>query len=204
MEYFHLRQHRIPFQVWTPRLNSQILLSVIIGLTGNLVTQTVVFAGKTLTLLLQGLNVTVLRIELLLQTSDLAGVSSLGKAGRILSTSLLVALEDLDLVFKAKNLKDHGVGAVEDKRQEKGEAAEVHVTLRVELPGLDFHAVSAEGSRSIGKKYGQICLVHKKCIEVGQITYPMFSLEKLVTSSWTRYTRFTLSMKRIKMKMNVI
>lgn len=40
----------------------------------------------------------------------------------------------------------HEVGAVENKRQEQREAAEVHVALRVELAGLNFHTLMSENS----------------------------------------------------------
>jgi hypothetical protein len=40
----------------------------------------------------------------------------------------------------------HQVCAVENQGQEQREAAEVHVALRVELAGLNFHALMSENS----------------------------------------------------------
>lgn len=114
----------------------------------NLVTQVVVFPSKALSLFLQSVDITLLGLKLLLQTSNLTHVTSLCKTSGILAARLLVAFEKLDTVFKAEGLKDHGVGAVEDKRQEESESTEVHVALRVELAGLDFRAVGTEGGTS--------------------------------------------------------
>lgn len=47
------------------------------------------------------------------------------------------------LLLKAENIEDHDVGTVEDERQEQGEAAEIHVALRVELAGLNLHTLNA-------------------------------------------------------------
>ena len=41
-------------------------------------------------------------------------------------------------ILKTKLIKYHDVGAVEDEGQKEGEAAEVHVSLRVELACLDL------------------------------------------------------------------
>jgi len=57
----------------------------------------------------------------------------------------------LDLVLEAEEFEDHGVGAVENQGEEKREAAEVHVTLRIELAGLDFHAVRSESGGSVAR-----------------------------------------------------
>lgn len=123
-------------------------LSVLLGgdIRGarDLVTKTVVLGGETLSLLLKSLNVTVLGSKLLLQTADLAnaaGLVELGVLGSIGTLHLSV------LKLETEHLEDHGVGAVEDQREEEGEAAEVHVALRVELASLDLHAFdTANGS----------------------------------------------------------
>jgi hypothetical protein len=39
---------------------------------------------------------------------------------------------------------NHNVGAVEDQGEEKCETAKVHIALRVELSGLNFHAFRAK------------------------------------------------------------
>ena len=103
-----------------------------------------VLAGQALALLLEGLNVTVLGLDDFLKTANLADIASLGDAGRVLAASLLVAVEKTDAVLETENLEDHGVGAVENQGEEKSETTQVHVALRVELAGLDLHAVGAE------------------------------------------------------------
>jgi hypothetical protein len=42
----------------------------------------------------------------------------------------------------------HHISAVEDQRQEECKSTEIHVALRVELAGLDFHALRAQDSGS--------------------------------------------------------
>lgn len=107
-----------------------------------------ILAGESLTLLLQSLNVAVLGLELLPETSDLSDISSLGETCGVLATGSLVTFEVLDAVLKTENLEDHGIGAVEDERQEEREAAKVHVALGIELPSLDFHPICAKCSGS--------------------------------------------------------
>lgn len=107
-----------------------------------------VLALQALGLLLQGLDVAVLGLELLLKTANLTQASGFGNTGGVLAAGLLVAFEELDAVFEAEDVKDHDVGAVEDEREEQREATEVHVALRVEFAGLDFHALGTEGGGS--------------------------------------------------------
>ena len=149
-------------------MNLQVLLGTVILFTRNLVTQLVVFTGETLALLLQGLDVAILGLKLLLQTSDLTSIASLRKTGRVLSASLLITLEKSDSVLKTEDVQDHGVSTVEDKRQEESEPAKIHVALRVELPGLDFHAISTEGGGSVyASKLVPVLDIGKKAFIVG-------------------------------------
>lgn len=135
-----------PLQVLLVTLLVQVAL-----LSGNLVSQAVVLAGQTLALLLESLNVTVLGLDDLLETADLADGASLSDAGGVLATGLLIAVEKTNAVLETEDLKDHGVGAVENEREEESESTKVHVALRVELTGLDLHAVGTKvgGARLI-------------------------------------------------------
>lgn len=90
---------------------------------------------QTLALLLEGLEVQVLLGELLLESNDLV---------RRLDGGVLVAVEGANALLEADNVLDHHIGAVEDQREEQGEAAEVHVALGVKLAGLDLGALVAE------------------------------------------------------------
>lgn len=125
-------------------IDLSVLLGDAVGGARDLVTKTVVLGGETLSLLLESLNVTVLGSELLLQTANLAnaaGLVELSVLGSIGTLQLSV------LKLETENIEDHTVGAVEDQREEEGEAAEVHVALRVELASLDLHAFdTANGS----------------------------------------------------------
>lgn len=116
----------------------------------DLIAKTVVFVAETLALLLESLNVAVLALELLLQTTNLAHVASL-----IETTAGLLgigrSLKTLVLFLKTKDIKDHDVGAVENEGKEKGETTEVHIALRVELPGLDLHTLRAHCRCSGGR-----------------------------------------------------
>lgn len=153
------RPDRRSFHIARQSSESQVLLGAVVGGTSDPVAQAVVFAGKSLTLLLQGLNVKVFGLNLLPKACNLSDITSLSEAGRVLAARLFVALKVLDAVLKAKDLKDHGIGTVEDERQEESEAAKVHVSLRVELASLDFHAICAKSGRSTNSKricaYGQ-------------------------------------------------
>lgn len=125
--------------------SSVLLGGVILVLSRDLVSELVVLSGQALALLLQGLDVVLTSLELLLESSDLSHITSSSQLSRILAAGPLVSLVHLNLVFKAKDIEDHGVSAVQDKGEEKGEAAEVHVALRVELAGLNFHTLSSNG-----------------------------------------------------------
>lgn len=115
-------------------------------LGGDSVTQEVVFAGQAFALLLKSLDVTILGLNKFGQTTDLANGASLGDASGVLATGLLVAVEETNAVLKTEDLEDHGVGAVENQGEEESESTEVHVALRVELAGLNLHAVGTEVS----------------------------------------------------------
>lgn len=123
----------------------RVLLHILIALAGrDLVTELVVLAGQSLALLLESLDIAFLGLELLLQSANLTSRAGLRDTGRVLAAGLLVTLEQLDTVLETENIKDHDIGAVENKGQEEGETAEVHVALRVEFAGLHFHAVGTE------------------------------------------------------------
>jgi hypothetical protein len=113
-----------------------------------LVAQVPVFLLQPLALLLHGLQIAILALELLLQAADLADAAGLRQLRGVLPAGALVALVLLDLLLEAQELQDVDVRAVEDQAEEEREAAEVHVALGVELAGLDFHALGAEGGRS--------------------------------------------------------
>ena len=125
-------------------IDLSVLLGNAVGGARDLVTKAVVLGGETLSLLLESLNVTVLGSELLLQAADLANAAGLVELGVLRSIGTL-HLSVLKL--ETEHLEDHTVGAVEDQREEEGEAAEVHVALRVELASLNLHAFdTANGS----------------------------------------------------------
>ena len=108
-------------------------------LRAHLIAEIVVFAAETLTLFLEGLNVTILLGQLVLQFANLPGSASLGESFRLLTLSLWVTFVALDLLFETESVEDHDICPVEDQGQEEGEATEVHIALRVELACLDFH-----------------------------------------------------------------
>jgi hypothetical protein len=109
---------------------------------GDLVTESVVLVGETLALLLEVLDVAVALPDGLLELGDLTEVAS-GTETRLALLALgVTASKTLVLLLKAQDFEDHGVGAVEDQGEEEGEAAKVHVALRVELAGLDLHALA--------------------------------------------------------------
>lgn len=113
------------------------------GLGGSvLLGQLVVLLLEALRLLLEGGDIAVLLIELAAEGADLASLAGLGQLGALLGVAV-GALILLELLLKAKDIEDHHVRAVEDEREEQGEAAEVHVALRVELARLDFEALMA-------------------------------------------------------------
>ncbi len=123
-------------------------LSILLGcgvwvLLAVLVPQIIIFAAEALTLLLERLNVSVLLRQLVLQLSNLSSAACLSKFVRLLARSLGVTFVALDFLFETEGVEDHHVGAVEDEREEEGEAAKVHVALGVEFAGLHFHAAGA-------------------------------------------------------------
>lgn len=95
---------------------------------------------KTAGLLLESLDVLILLGKLLLETGDFTNITSLSELLGLLGV-LVGALVLLDALLQAKDLEDHNVGSVEDEREEECEAAEVHITLGVKLPGLHLHAL---------------------------------------------------------------
>lgn len=131
---------RLAFGVW--RLNLFRLLDFTINILGShLVAEVIVALVQLLTLLLQGLQVRLFLGQLLLQLSHL---------GRLALLVALVALKRPNLVLEMHVVEEDVVHAVQDERQEEGEAAEVHVALGVELAGLDLEAFVAEYGRSLG------------------------------------------------------
>lgn len=118
-----------------------LLRDVVAG--ADLVAEAVVLIAEALALLLESLDVTLTLGELFLQLGDLAELTSLAETGLALLALGVAASEALVLLLEAQDVEDHGVGAVEDEGEEEGEATEVHVALRVELAGLDFHALAA-------------------------------------------------------------
>ena len=162
----------------------------------DLISELVVLSGQTLALLLQSLNVVLTSLELLLESSDLSHITSSSQLSRILATGPLVALVHLNLVFKTKDIEDHGVSAVQDEGEEKGEAAEVHVALRVKLAGLDFHTLSSNCmsmawqtmQMSVTISCGVLDSYFYTQVARGGVTwtYPELAASKPVSSIWTR------------------
>lgn len=110
----------------------------------HLITEPIVFIAKTLRLLLEGLDVLVFLFELSFQLSNLSHAPSLAEFLGALARCVRVTLEALVFFFEAQDVDNHDIGAVEDKRQEESEAAEVHVALRVEFTSLHFAALRAK------------------------------------------------------------
>lgn len=109
-------------------------------LGGDLVAHAVVLLLHLLDLLLQVLHVTVLGSELVLELANLTGATDILERRALLACLSLVVLE---LLLEAEGVENHNVGAVEDEGEEQGKSAQVHVALRVELAGLDLHALDA-------------------------------------------------------------
>lgn len=107
---------------------------------GFLVAKTIILALEALMLLLHNLKIAVFLVQLLLETGNLARLTSISELLRFLPFEFWVATETLDLFLETELVEDHDVGAVENEGQEEGKAAEIHVALRVELAGLDLHA----------------------------------------------------------------
>ena len=139
--------------------------SVLLGdavLGADLVTESVVLIGKTLALLLHGLKLAVLLPQSLLELRNLAKLTSIAETRLALLALGVAGSEALVLLFKTQNFENHGVGAVEDERKEEGEAAQIHVALRVELAGLDLHAFAAgDGAVILSVDcYAIFCKIH--------------------------------------------
>jgi hypothetical protein len=107
--------------------------------TRLLVRETVVLLLEAVPLLLQVGNVAVLGFQLLLKLSNLADTTSVAELCRSAALGRWVTIQTLNFLFETKDVKDHDVSAVEDEGKEEGEAAKVHVTLRVELARLNLH-----------------------------------------------------------------
>lgn len=117
----------------------------------HLVAKIVVFAAKTLTLLLECLDITVLLSQLVLQLTNLSSTTCLSEPIRFLALGFWVTFIALDLLFKTEGVENHHVGAVKDQGEEESEAAEVHVALGVKFAGLDFHpAGTFKHCRAVG------------------------------------------------------
>jgi hypothetical protein len=135
-----------PFIRYSPsqlgRFNSSSVLlgDAIVG--ADLVAEPVVLVGKTLALLLHGLKLAVLLPQGLLELRDLSELAGITETRLALLALGIASGKTLVLLLKTQDFEDHGVGAVEDEREEEGEAAKVHVALGVELAGLDLHALA--------------------------------------------------------------
>ena len=123
-------------------------LSILFGcgirvLLAVFIPQIPVFAAEALTLLLKCLNIPILLRQLVLQLSNLSSTTCLSQFVGLLARSLRITFVALDFLFEAEGVEDHDISAVEDERKEEGEAAEIHVALRVKFAGLHFHAAGA-------------------------------------------------------------
>lgn len=114
---------------------------------GILLRQGIVLAVQTSGLLLEVLEVLVLLGQRLLKTSDLTRLPGHGELLGLFGV-LVGALVVLDLLLKTQDLENHNVRPVEDEGEEKGEAAEVHVALGVELAGLHLETFVAHDGGS--------------------------------------------------------
>lgn len=93
---------------------------------------------QSIGLLEQSLDLGVLLSKFPLQSRNFTSATSLSELSRVLSTACLVTSETLNLFLKTELFKDQDVCAVEDQGQKDGEAGEVHISLRVELAGVDL------------------------------------------------------------------
>ena len=143
-----------------------------------LVAQIAILAAQTLRLLLQGLQIAVLLGQFFSQATNFPSIASVSQLVGLLSSSLWVTLVLLDLLLKTQDIEDHSVCAVEDQGEEKGETAEVHVALGVELAGLDFHALVAKNCGSTG-------LLDPDFVGGEEATNPPWFLLDSASSSWT-------------------
>ena len=153
---------------------------------GDLVAETVVFVRQALGLLLQGLNVAVLGGKLSLEAANLARITSIVETSSALAlVNLGVTLHAPVLLLETEDVKDHAVGAIEDEGKKEGEAAEVHIALRVKLAGLDLHTLgSTNGRDAVQVSIWGICTSQKK----QGLAYPALAapLAAVASSSCTR------------------
>jgi hypothetical protein len=126
--------------------------------------QLIVLLLESLGLLLHCGNLLVLLLKLSLELANLVCAVFAVQLLALLATSIWTALIHFHLLFEAEDIKDETVGAVEDQGQEEGEAGEVHVALRVELAGLDFHSLGADGSSLSGSSQLGFSVVNVYCL----------------------------------------
>lgn len=118
------------------------------------------------TLLLEGLEILGLLLELLPDAGELTGLSGNSELLALLGV-LVGSLVGLELVLETHDLDDHDVGAVENKREEEGEAAKVHVALRVKLAGLDLKTLVAHDGSTVG--YKRFVLAYKVIVRASPL-----------------------------------
>lgn len=114
-------------------------LTILLG-DGVLFAKFIVALVELRALLLESLKVQILELKLLLESGNLLA---------ILDILVAVALVVADLILKVQHLDDHDVGAVQDKGEEEGETAQIHVALRVELASLNFEALVAHDAGTV-------------------------------------------------------
>jgi hypothetical protein len=130
------------------------ILHLLLG--GDLVAHAVVLLLHLLDLLLQILHVTVLGSELVLELANLTGATDILKRRALLGACLSLVV--LELLLETEGVENHNVGAVEDEGEEQGKSAQVHVALRVELAGLNLHALDATKTGLSGGPISQCCV----------------------------------------------
>ena len=141
-----LESRRVSTRYLSFRFERASTLSVLLGdavLSADLVAEPVVLVAKTLALLLERLKLAVLLPQSLLELRDLSKLTGITETRLALLALGVAGGKTLVLLLETQDLEDHGVGAVKDEGKEEGEAAKVHVALRVELAGLDLHAFAA-------------------------------------------------------------
>lgn len=109
-------------------------------------------------MLLEGLDVLVAELDLALETGDLTRIAGHGELLGLLGV-LVGTLKLLELLLETEDLEDHNVGAVKDQGEEEGEAAKVHVALRVELASLDFETLVTHDGSTVDS--GQLSVAYK-------------------------------------------
>ena len=134
-----------------------------------LVAELIVALVELLALLLQSLKILLLLGKLLLERGELTRLSSNGELLALLCV-LVGTLVGAETVLETHDLHDHHVGAVENEREEEGEAAEVHVALGVELAGLDFETLVAHDGTAV--KGRSVIIADTAGKEEGERTIP--------------------------------